>query len=175
MSDARWIDVDIQIRNAVGHFSNAIAINQESEKSGKTEFTRSRDSYALRHALQVAHRSAEAAIEKILNLLGETPPTGENWQAALLDRAGLTIQAGEFSRTAIIPADMLEDLHETRRFRHTAMNSYDHFIPNKARPTLEAAERLVNQLPEAIAAFKASVDPDYDTNNDPQGGTGPSL
>lgn len=112
----------------------------------------------MMHAMQMAHTSAEVALEKVLNILGETPPSGDNWHADLPDRAGRVV-TGEFARPAILPPDVLADLHETRRFRHVATRSYDQFDPSRAAPSFAAAKRLVIAFPPAIQRFRESVDP----------------
>lgn len=160
MTDARWLDIDAKIESSVTHFRHALEVSEASAKAPATEFQKMLHDNAMMHAMQTAHTSAESALEKVLDILGETRPSGDNWHAELLDRAGRVIPDGDFARGVILPPDVLADLHETRRFRHVATRSYDTFDPRRSGPSFEAAARLINTLPRAIHAFKESIDPE---------------
>lgn len=78
MSDARWLDVADDVSDAALHFTNA----QSLHATGRYEalgIEGYRDGMALMHALQAGHTSAEAAMLRILRILGEDAPTGEDW------------------------------------------------------------------------------------------------
>jgi hypothetical protein len=158
VSDARWIEVELALADAVGRFSDALAISQQARPSEALQQTILDN--ALMHTLQNGHHSAEAALLKTLDILGETAPTGPSSHHDLINRAALPIAEGDLARPAIIDAAVAEDLHETRRFRHVATHGYANFDAGRAAPTLAAAERLIQSLPSALKQFKAVIDPD---------------
>ena len=106
MTDARWLDVDAALTSSVTHFRHALEVHEASTSAPPTEFQTMLHNNAMMHAMQMAHTSAEAVLERVLDILGETPPSGENWHADLLDRAGRAVN-GEFARPAILPPDVL--------------------------------------------------------------------
>ena len=155
MADARWLDVDTVVASSVRHFSGALELAKEGEFR-----LPDRDGYraamAFLHAMQSGHGSAEAALLRILAILNEKAPSGEDWQQVLIERCSRPVPG---NRPAILPKAVAEDLHETRRFRHRAMHVYDDFNPDRVGPSLEAVSLLVTTLPEAIKAFKTRISP----------------
>jgi hypothetical protein len=94
---------------------------------------------------------------RILEMLGEERPAGENWHADLITRVGVALPG---RRPAILPRDLAEAADETRRFRHRAVHNYDNFRVHEATRTILAAEALGNGLKDAIFAFRRAIDPD---------------
>lgn len=78
MSDARWLDVEDDLANAEAHFRNAGALHAAGgfDEPGLVGY---RNSMALMHSLQSAHTSAENALRRVLLILGEELPAGEDW------------------------------------------------------------------------------------------------
>lgn len=113
---------------------------------------------AFMHAVQAGHTSLEAALLRILDILDEEKPTGDQWHRDLISRAIVDI-AGENARPAILPADLARHADETRRFRNLATRSYGSFEPEKAIFTVTAARQLAESLMPALTAFRAAVDP----------------
>lgn len=114
---------------------------------------------ALLHAMQSAHTSLEAALNRILEILGEEPPVGGNSHADLVRRVSRAVDRPGHLRPAILTPEISQDVDESRRFRHRAMHDYDNFEPMLAGPSIEAARRLASGLKPCIAAFRDRIDP----------------
>lgn len=114
---------------------------------------------ALMHSMQSGHTSAEAGLLRILRLLGEEAPQGEDWHYKLIERLSHAV-AGDHARPALLSDSLTTDLHETRAFRHRVSHGYGDFNAARASPSIEAAGRLTTTLPEAIDVFKRLVDSD---------------
>lgn len=154
MSDARWFEIDEDVRAAVTHFRGAV----ELFRKGGFE-RQDLDGYAARmaflHAMQSGHTLMESAFLRVLALMGEERPQGEDWHADLIRRVARALP----DRPAIIGEDVAGAADETCRFRHVATRSYDTFSPARAHPAARAAARLAKMLPGAIATFRATIDP----------------
>lgn len=61
MSDARWLDVDDDIAEAITHFNNALSL-VAAGKFDDLGLNGYRDRMALMHSMQLAHTSAEAGL-----------------------------------------------------------------------------------------------------------------
>jgi hypothetical protein len=170
MSDGRWIDVDADIANAIRHFGNAVEIYGRGglDDPGLEGYERSA---AFQFAVQSGYTAAEAAMERIMGILNEEVPTGENYHRDLVLRLSL-VRADEYARPALFSPEVTKDLVETMRARHRARHSYDDFEAAKAEPTVEATKRLLVSLPAAVAEFRKAVDPakDHDGGGDGAGG-----
>src|SRR5688572_5322996 len=110
---------------------------------------------ALMHSLQSAHTSLEAGLLRILEMLGEERPVGEDWHRALVTRVGMALSG---LRPAILGASLARAADETRRFRHRATHNYDSFDIGEIGRTIEAAKLLAARLREDVAAFKDAID-----------------
>ncbi len=87
---------------------------------------------ALMHALQSAYTSLEGGLLRILEMLGEERPVGENWHAALIKRVAAALPG---QRPAILGERLARAADETRRFRHPATHNYDSFQVQEATRT----------------------------------------
>jgi hypothetical protein len=154
VSDARWSDIDADIDAAVGHFSRAIQIYRASGLHDDNL-----DGYmrrmAFMHAMLAGHTSIEKALLRVLQLQREEAPSGSQWQADLIQRAGRATD----SRPAILTPTLVQAADRTRKFRHVAVRAYDSFDPDDAEPAVRAAEKLATQLQAAIAAYRQAIDP----------------
>ena len=156
-SDARWFDVEADMQDAIAHFAKAVALfdlggfDDASLKGYQA-------SMALMHAMQSGHTSLEASLLRVLAILGETPPIGERWHEDLIRRAA-TALTGDNARPAILPAEIVAFVEETRRFRHKATRSYNSFDPKRAGSAIEAASRLSLLLTEVVPSFRRRIDP----------------
>jgi hypothetical protein len=110
---------------------------------------------ALMHSLQSGHTSLAGALVRILEMLGEERPTGDNWHADLIRRAA----ASWSGRPAILSESVARAADETQRFRHIATRNYDNFRVEAATPTIGAARHLAAGLAGDISAFKRTIDP----------------
>lgn len=158
MSDARWLDVEDDVGAATAHFRNACALYRNRAPHGDS-LSEYRDAMALMHALQSAHTSAESALLRVLRILGEDPPSGEDWHQKLIARAAKPI-AENHRRPAILSPEVAADLDESRRFRNRATRSYGTFDLGKTGPTLEAASRLQDGFARDLALFRRTIDPE---------------
>ncbi len=154
MSDARWFEADADIAAAVTHLARSAELYDAGGFAGDG-LDAYRAQMAFMHAMQSGHTSLESALVRILDLLGEEAPTGRDWHADLIRRAGSPMQG----RPAMLPAPVAQAANETRRFRHVAMRNYGGFDPGLARPAVDAARLLAGSLPASVAAFRAAVDP----------------
>jgi ribonuclease HepT-like protein len=156
VTDGRWFEVDSDIEAAVHHFRQAAVLYHEGgfDAPGLAGY---RATMAIMHALQSAHTSLESALLRILEMLGEERPAGENWHADLIKRVAAVLPG---TRPAILTPRLAKAADETRRFRHRATHNYDEFEVEEAMPTVEAAAMiLANELHAAILRFKSIIDP----------------
>lgn len=158
MTDARWIEVLDDVDSACRHFGNAALLYDEGGFHAD-DLASYKARMALLHAMQSAHSSVEGALKRILEILGEEPPVGEQSHANLVKRVSREITTAGHARPAILPPDVARDVDETRRFRHRATHDYDNFDPSLAAPSIEAARRLAATLKPCILAFRDRIDP----------------
>ena len=158
MTDERWLDIRETADGACGHFRQAIALYQVGGFAGDTL-----DAYRARmgfmHAVQSAHTSLEGAILRILDVLGEARPTGDQWHGDLIRRVCRPIEAAS-ARPAILSAQLCAAIDETRRFRNLAMHGYDSFEAEKARRTVAAAQVILDRFPGEVRMFMDVIDGD---------------
>lgn len=157
MSDGRWFDIDADVRAAVEHFQRSVELYRRGGFDAP-DLEGYKAQMALMHSLQSGDTSLEGALLRILEMLGEERPIGDNWHADLIRRvaAPMPTRPAIPSESTAIAAD------ETRRFRHIATHNYDNFRVEATAPTIEAAERLAGGLPAEILAFKRIIDPSGD-------------
>jgi hypothetical protein len=174
MSDARWTDVDKDLDYALMHLGMAIRLFEAAgfDAPGLDGY---RNSSAFMHAMGAGYTSVENALLRVLDILGETPPSGEAWHKDLIDRLSRPM-TGENARPAFFDAEMRRDLLECLRMRHRVRHSeYDEFIPSKAEPSIEAVRRVLPRIKDVAARFKKQIDPDPDDENDGGDGSGGSA
>ncbi|MXW86116.1 MAG: hypothetical protein F4103_03310, partial [Boseongicola sp. SB0673_bin_14] len=118
MSDARWVEVEEDIADAVHHFSMAAAMHGEDTaiRSGSGDLASYKDGMALMHSMQCAHTSFENAMKRILEMLGEQAPSGESWHKDLVMRVSKSLK----DRPAILDERLKDAAEETRSFRNIA-------------------------------------------------------
>ena len=154
MSDGRWSDIDADIAAAVEHFSRAVQIYRAAGLHDETM-----DGYmrrmAFMHAMLAGHTSLEKALLRILQIQREEAPSGGQWHADLIQRAGRTAEG----RPAILSAALVRAADRTRKFRHVAVRAYDSFDPDDAEPAVRAAEKVAAGLAADIAVYRSAIDP----------------
>jgi len=111
---------------------------------------------ALMHALQSGQTSLEGALLRILEMLAEERPVGDDWHMALIRRAATALPE---RRPAILSKELADFADETRRFRHRAVHNYDSFRVAEVASTISAAEALAASFRSEIEAFKDVIDP----------------
>jgi hypothetical protein len=172
MSDGRWIDVDTDMAAAIGHFGKAVEIYRRAgfDAPGLEGY---KTSASFQFAVQAGHTAAEAALKRIMDILKEERPTGEESHKDIIVRLSRP-RTDEYARPALFTEVVSKDLLETMRARHRARHSYDDFDAAKAEPAVEAIVRLLTSLPTAVAEFRKKVDPeagdDHDGGGDGAGG-----
>jgi len=155
MSDARWFEVEADVEAAIRHFRQSVELYRKGgfDEPGLDGY---QAEMALMHALQSAHTSLEGGFLRILEMLGEERPVGENWHADLINRVAAVLPG---KRPAIISTRIAEAATETRRFRHRAAHNYDSFQVKEVSRTIEAAATLASGLEADILAFRNIIDP----------------
>lgn len=159
MTDARWIDAREDLADVRSHLRYGAQIfdNGGLTVEGYDGYVRR---MALMHAFQVAYTSFEAALTKVLGILGEALPVGADWHTTLLRRA---CNPGP-GRPAIFDQELGDDLRELLAFRHVVMHVYQDFDAERAdaeraRPAAEAAKRAEPKLQSQFDAFQHLIDP----------------
>ena len=113
------------------------------------------------HAMLSGYTSFEAAMKRLLALLGEPLPSGSDWHTALVQRIA-TADVG--SRPAILDDAALvravSGLRGFRGFRHVAAHAYDEFDEDRAALAARDAETFLAEIDPALARFRAIIDPD---------------
>lgn len=154
MTDARWLDIEDDLASSTKHFRNAIAIYQEG-LAADDSLPAYKGRMAFMQAMQAGYTSMETAFERLLEVLGETKPTGSrDYHAQLVRRVARAIPD---ERPAIVEGDLVKAIDEARRFRHVARRGYDDFEAPRAAPAIDAAKIIVEGLEPAIAAFRAKI------------------
>ena len=151
MSDARWSEIEGAASSAVRHFSGAVTIFPRITTADDRYFAE----MAFLHAMLAGHTSLEAALIRILELLGEQAPAGSRWHADLIARTTRSFS----NRPAILTGEAAAAAGETRRFRRVATHAYDNFDEALATRAVEAAAVLAARLPGEIARFRQAIDP----------------
>lgn len=154
MSDDRWFEVAADAASAARHFGAAVRLYRAGGFDAP-DLDGYRAAMAFQHAMQSGHTSLEAALLRVLDLLGEARPSGRDWHADLIRRASATLP----TRGPLLDAEEASAADRTRRFRHVAMRAYDGFEPEEAVRAVEAAERLAARLPAWVPRLRAVLDP----------------
>lgn len=149
MSDARWNEVDNDVRSAVHHFSMAAKLHEKQGRC-KDDFERYQVDMALMHAMQSGH------------MLQEERPSGESWHRDLVNRVSNALG----DRPAILYSALERAANETRSFRNLANRGYDTFSLERCEPAISAARVLVRGIPEAVSEFRRLVDPPANATRD---------
>jgi hypothetical protein len=157
VSDSRWADVEGEPAAAARHFAGAVQLYERGGFAGSDL-----DAYAAQmafmHAAQSGRTSLESALVRILEILGEERPTGDDWRRDLIRRACRPMPPPN-SRPPVLSERVCAAADETRRFRHRAAWNYDTFVATEAAPTVAAARVIAALLLGEIAAFRDAIDP----------------
>jgi hypothetical protein len=154
MSDARWFDVEEDVKSAVGHFSKSVQIFELGGFDGN-DLPAYIARMALMQSMQAGYTSLGSAFERILEMIGEEKPAGANYHADLLRRVSRDIPD---SRPAIIDGELAEAADEARRFRHVARKSYDGFHVEGAASAVKAAALIRDRVAMAIGVFRSKIE-----------------
>lgn len=154
MSDERWYEVESGAASAARHLGSAVRLYRAGGFDAP-DLDGYRAAMAFQHAMRSGHTSPEAALLRVLDLLGEARPSGRDWHADLVRRASAALP----TRGPLFDADEAAAADRTRRFRRVAMRAYDGFQPDEAVRAVEAAERLAARLPAWVPRLRAALDP----------------
>ncbi len=160
MSDARWIEVEIDFQTASEHFHKAAQLYKAGGFEGD-DLESYKSGMAFMHAMQSGHTSLESGLVRILKILGEEAPAGGEWHTDLIRRVSRPTDG----RPAVLTKGAGEDADETRRFRNIATRNYNNFRPDEAKKSVNAAARLAGCLIVELKIFRATIDPA--TTNEP--------
>ena len=151
-----WGDIEQDLTNCRRHLSTAVDLFG-SRRFETDDATRYFDEMAFMHMMQSGYTSLEAAMKRLLGLLGEELPKGSDWHADLLRRLRSPV-AG--ARPEIIDETLFRAADGVRRFRHVAMHNYDYFDEARAALAVKDAETVLADIGPALARFRAMIDPD---------------
>jgi len=167
MVDARWTDVEVELLASVEHFRNAIQLF-EQDGFDKPAIEGYKERMAFLHAMQSGYTSLENGLLRVLSILNESHPSGDDWHADLIKRVSREIKE---NRPAILSADTAKLADEARRFRHVAARNYSNFRPDQAGNAIAAVRILVERIISEIDQFRTVIDPEEnDGGGDGSGG-----
>ncbi|NPU65502.1 MULTISPECIES: hypothetical protein [Bradyrhizobium] len=159
MSDDRWSDVEADLDAAVTQLGMALRTFERGGFDSNDPDLAWERSNAFLHGMETGYTLLEKAITRVLDILGETSPSGDAWHKDLIDRVSRPMQ-GDRGRPAMFDAALRLDLLELMRMRHRARNAvYGDFDASKAGPSVEAASHVLGRIRDAVAQFKNAVDP----------------
>lgn len=145
--DPRWTPIQRLRDAAIDDLSLAISLWDEQSAATPGRGRRIEEK-AIQKCLQDAYASIEQVMLRMLAYAGDPKPVGSNWHEDLL------VMAINPSRGRPAFARHLHaELDELRRFRHVAVHGYIGFKLIRAAPAVEAARRLLAELPAAFDAF----------------------
>ncbi len=157
MSDSRWADVEHDAGSAERHFARAVQL-YETGGFGGSGIEAYAAQMAFMHAAQSGHTSLESALVRILEILDEDRPAGENWHSDLIRRVCHPM-TGPNARPSILSDRLCAAADITRRFRNRATRNYDNFDAELARPAVAAARVIADLFVVEVTAVRALVDP----------------
>lgn len=155
MTDDRWIEVRADFQSATKHFETA----QRLYVRGTTVTDEEQEhvfALAFMHAMQAGHTSMESGMVRIMNLVQEDVPSGDQWHADVVKRMS---QAIDGKRPAFLDPRLAKAANETRTFRHVASHTYDDFNWAEARRPVEAAQVIAASLMNVFLQFQQKLDP----------------
>jgi ribonuclease HepT-like protein len=155
VSDARWIEIRANIDSAVRHFTDARRFYDLGAAEADDEMEQMA-AMAFMHAMLAGHTSLEEAFRRIMGLVGEEPPTGDNWHADIVKRMGLPLEG---LRPAFLGPDLIAHVQQTRKFRHVAVHTYDDFSWRHARDAVDSAAIVAGSIRSALESFQRELDP----------------
>jgi hypothetical protein len=155
MSDARWIEIQANVASAVKHFTDARRF-YDVGASARDDDMQQMAAMAFMHAMLAGHTSLEESFKRIMGLVDEEPPVGENWHADIVKRMSLPLEG---LRPAFLTADLLPHVQQTRKFRHVAVQTYDDFNWNDAKASVESADIIARSIAPAFERFQVQLDP----------------
>lgn len=155
MSDDRWIEIESDLRSSQKHFETAQKLYARGS-AATDEDEEHTFALAFMHAMQAGHTSLEAGMVRIMHMVGEDVPSGDQWHADVVRRMGQTIDG---KRPAFLSTALSKVVNETRTFRHVATHTYDDFNWGDAKRPVEAAHVIAASLMKVLREFRQQLDP----------------
>lgn len=166
MTDARWAEVEADVRSACRHYGMAVRIfdaggfgDPDVADLDLDDLGAYRNRGALRQAMLFAGISLERALERILEMLGEDRSPNSSPRGGRAEEVAPSLDMPGLRRHAVLTPGIEDDVNEARLFGRRALRRRDHPDPGQAARSIEAARRLSLGLPVRIADFRDSVDP----------------
>ncbi len=152
--DARWLDVLGDFCSAENHFKMSKMLFGDSnlDSDGVKGYTAR---MALMHSMQSGYTSFENGLKRILAMIDEPLPRGDDWHAALLLRAAKSVEG---SRPAIFSSSFMATADQVRRFRHVATRSYDNFNVAEVSGSIDAATLMAENLMNEFGRFREAME-----------------
>lgn len=101
------------------------------------------------------YTALETLCERVARQLDENLPTGASWHADLLSQMQVEVPG---LRPAVLPAEVVGELHELRKFRHFFRNAYVlDFDPVLVRLHAERLGRIHDRVAATMAEFGAHL------------------
>lgn len=145
--DPRWTPIRRLHEAAIDDLGLAISLWDEQSAATPGRGRRIEEK-AIQKCLQDAYASIEQAMLRMLAYAGDPKPVGANGHEDLL-----VMVTNPSSGRPAFARDLHSDLDELRRFRHVAVHGDIGFKLMRAAPAVEAARRLLAELPAAFEAF----------------------
>jgi hypothetical protein len=96
------------------------------------------------------YTALETLLERVARLLDEEVPAGPSWHQELIAQMSIELRA---LRPAVIPAAIVPELHELRRFRHFFRNAY--VLELDPVKVMSHADRLLHVHPALASSLSA--------------------
>ena len=109
---------------------------------------------AVGKLLHDCYGAMEAAMQRLVDAIDGGRPTGEDYHAQLIVRAGSVIPD---LRPAMISKATAKDLQALRGFRHAVRHAYGEFDYDRAAPNVPIARRAVASFQKDITAFAKAL------------------
>lgn len=101
------------------------------------------------------YTALETLCERVARQLDENVPVGASWHAELLSQLQVEVPG---LRPAVLPTEVVGELHELRKFRHFFRNAYVlDFDPVLVRAHADRLGRIHDRVATTVAAFAAHL------------------
>lgn len=152
MTPPIWTDIAADLDAATGQTNRAVARN--AALAGRLADDREAHELAIGKHLHDAYCAVERALERLLEMVDDSLPSGRHYHHDVIARAR---RAVEDVRPPIISAETAADLQEFLKFRHAFRHIYGVFEYSRAAPNVDLAARVIPRARHEITAFAVSL------------------
>lgn len=149
---ALWADVqrDLELarKNAVGLVARAEALERHGAELPAD--LRTDRELAVGAMLHHCFGAMESSLERLIEAVDGSLPTGRNYHVELIRRAAAPVPG---LRPAIISPTLAADLQQLRQYRHAFRHAYGDFDYARAAVNVPLADRATQLLASEIEAF----------------------